>query len=314
MEHALREGDLDAFAHVAVLEPHEEFVGDQVAIRELLHPEDHREADGGFAERVKADEGLEGRNRALRFREHLAGNVARDPLHVLEPGAIGDTHLHDTDCSGSGSEKFFTSISARRALGTTITLLESSLTFVARQPMSRTKPCAPLSISTKSPTRTGFARLMWMPANRFESVGCRASATASDPTPSAVSKGVISIPRLTRTSRMPITRTAARETLRERLVPAMVPPAPRAFRSTRPPTTPAAATESDSKNSAAAIRASTWKCPSPIGAARAPRVTPPRTNHNGTCRWMLARARSSRSVAVRAESRTSFLVTKSLAR
>lgn len=50
----------------------------------------------------------------------------------------------------------------------------------------------------------------WIPANRFVNVSCKASATARPPTPSAVSIGVIDIPRSCSTTNAPTKKTTTR--------------------------------------------------------------------------------------------------------
>ena len=51
---------------------------------------------------------------------------------------------------------------------------------------------------------------MWMPAKRLARVSWRARATARPPTPRAVSSGAMEMPRVCRTTRMPIASTTTR--------------------------------------------------------------------------------------------------------
>ena len=67
MDDALGKRDLDPLLVVTILQALHELVHDQVAIGELLHPQDDREIDRGVAEGVVTDEGIE---RAIGERRH----------------------------------------------------------------------------------------------------------------------------------------------------------------------------------------------------------------------------------------------------
>jgi hypothetical protein len=58
---------------------------------------------------------------------------------------------------------------------------------------------------------------MWMPAKKLASVSCKARPTARPPMPSAVSSGVIVMPRVWRMIRPPTASTATRATFTSRL-------------------------------------------------------------------------------------------------
>ncbi len=140
---------------------------------------------------------------------------------------------------------------------------------------------------------------MWKPANRLVSVGCNARARASDPTPRAVSRGVMATPISPRMARMPRPTMATRMVFSMRVLVGSS-PRPGAerlrIRCTR---NDASASDAERITTAVTPRSIQEKALSGIGARRAPMTRPRARNQVGKCGFSAAKSRSSTQVCER---------------
>ena len=84
----------DALGLIALVQALDEFVLDNILVRELFRPQNDREIDRGVAEGVVAGEGLEITDPAGNFLHDLPGHLDGRFFDLFQVALIGNAHLH----------------------------------------------------------------------------------------------------------------------------------------------------------------------------------------------------------------------------